>query len=353
MLPEARAGLVDRRSTLRAVLAEVTTDQARAIVAAMRHVATVDGARPLTDVERVAVTSAWHYLLRQTGDVSLDALPDVDPSALSDALADDALAHHALQFIAVVALVDGKIDDDELRVVLQYADALGIDADYLRDLAATAKGKLQAALADMTRQNLLSITGREWNLDDATGWLLPYRDAPDPSLHVRYDALRDEAEGTIGRAFWDWYHGHGFALPGEPDALNESFATPHDSTHVLSGYSTTPQGELLVSTFTAGMHPREPMSGHILPVIYSWHLGIEINEVAGSFRGALAPEKFWVAWDRGAQLTADTFDPGWDLFTVASRPLDDLRAEYHVPPLDKRFAASSDGTEGVDYHPIA
>ena len=37
--------------------------------------------------------------------------------------------------------------------------------------------------------------------------------------------------------------------------------------HVLSGYDTSLQGELLVSTFTAGMHPDEPITGHILPVI--------------------------------------------------------------------------------------
>jgi hypothetical protein len=30
-------------------------------------------------------------------------------------------------------------------------------------------------------------------------------------------------------------------------------------------------------TFTVGMHPLEPMAGHILPVIFSWHLGIELN----------------------------------------------------------------------------
>ena len=64
---------------------------------------------------------------------------------------------------------------------------------------------------------------------------------------------------------------------------------------ILSGYDTSPQGELLVSTFTAGMHPHEPMSGHILPVIMSWHMGIELVHLAGSSTGQLDPEKFWCA----------------------------------------------------------
>ena len=71
--------------------------------------------------------------------------------------------------------------------------------------------------------------------------------------------------------------------------MNEMFGTPHDCTHVIWGYDTTPQGELLVSTFTSRMHPVFPMAGHVLPVIYSWHVGIEFNKLAGSYKGALDP----------------------------------------------------------------
>ncbi|HEY7134857.1 MAG TPA: hypothetical protein VIB48_07315 [Acidimicrobiia bacterium] len=335
------------------MLTEVDEHEARAIAGAMLAVATLDGKRPPSEADTVTIGAAWHYLFRRPDELAVDTLAPLGPDDLAAALSSDAVAEHAARCLAITSLVDGVLDDDEIALVLRYSSALGLHDTYLRDLAETAKGHLQAALADMTRENLLSITGREWNIDDASEWLLPYRGAPDPALHERYVALERYPAGTLGRAFWDWYHGHGFVLPGQGDALNESFATPHDSTHILSGYSTTPQGELLVSTFTAGMHPEEPMAGHILPVIYSWHLGIEINKVAGSFRGALDPEKFWVAWERGGELTTDTFAPDWNFWRACERPVADLRAEYHVPPLDDRFAASSDGTEGVDYHPIA
>ena len=127
------------------------------------------------------------------------------------------------------------------------------------------------------------------------------REHPDPELVVRHEALGDLPVGTFGRTFFDFYWQNGFAFAGDPAGVNVEFATPHDSTHVLSGYDTTPQGELLVSTFTAGMHPHEPMSGHILPVIMTWHLGVELVQFAGKFSGALDPEKFWVAWDRGSE----------------------------------------------------
>ena len=87
---------------------------------------------------------------------------------------------------------------------------------------------------------------------------------------------------------------------GEPKALNADFAVPHDSVHVLTGYDTQARGELLASPFTAAMHPKHPMAGHILPVIFSWHLNTRINEVARDARGALDPQEFWHAWAAGA-----------------------------------------------------
>jgi ubiquinone biosynthesis protein Coq4 len=112
--------------------------------------------------------------------------------------------------------------------------------------------------------------------------------------------------------------------------VNSAFARPHDSTHAISGDDTTPVGEILVSTFTAGMHPKLPMEGHILPLIFSWHLGIAINKLAGSCRGAFDPEQFWNAWVRGARMTVDLFSSEWDFWANVEEPVDTLRQRYHA-----------------------
>jgi hypothetical protein len=97
---------------------------------------------------------------------------------------------------------------------------------------------------------------------------------------------------------------------------------------------------VLVSTFTAAMHKQHPMSGHILPVIWSWHLGIQLNAVAKSATGALDPEAFWLARDRGSGLAVDIFDRSWDFWALTGEPLADLRRRYAIPPL----AAAADAT---------
>jgi hypothetical protein len=106
---------------------------------------------------------------------------------------------------------------------------------------------------------------------------------------------------------------------------------PHDSVHVLTGYDTKPRGELLASTFTAAMHPKYPMAGHVLPVIFSWHLGVQINEVARDASGALDPEEFWHAWAAGTAVTVDTFAPDWDFWSHVEVPLGALREHWSIP----------------------
>ena len=157
-------------------------------------------------------------------------------------------------------------------------------------------------------------------------WLMPYKTKPDPALAKRFHALLDLSEETFGHAFAAFYRANKYAFPGEEEALNFAFAAPHDSSHLLAGYDTSPRGEVLASTFTASMHRNEAMSGHVLPVIFSWHLGIPLNELAGSAKGALDPQEFWHAWARGERMKVDLFGPDWDFWAATAQPVDTVRA---------------------------
>src|SRR5439155_6723900 len=213
-----------------------------------------------------------------------------------------------------------------------------------------AQRKLGEVRADIGRRNVRSFTGRD--LDEGIdAWLGVYREHADPALHERYQQLTRLPDGSFGRAFADFYAANGFAFPGVASSANEEFTTPHDSAHVLSGYDTSLQGELLVSTFTAGMHPDDAVAAHILPVIISWHLGVPLAEFAGAGTGSLDPKKFWVAWTRGDQLTGDTLAQDWDFWAYVDEPLEAVRHAMGVPALDPADAA--DGEYPDWYEPTA
>lgn len=281
-----------------------------------------------TQADDRAIVSAARYMF---GMVEPPGLRPVEPAALASALAGSSLGNDAVKFLTVMAFIDGTLDKSKIANVLRYARALGLHERYVDEIAEAAQGHVREALADMTRANMESITGKPWADADATKWLTPYDAAPDPALAQRFEALGGYPQESFGNAFYRQYKDNKYAFPGEPTALNIAFAVPHDSVHVLTGYGTTPRGELLASTFTAGMHPHFPMAGHILPVIFSWHLGIEINPVASDAKGALDPQEFWRAWAAGHASKTDTFAPGWDFWAYVREPLDTVRARLSIP----------------------
>jgi hypothetical protein len=313
------------------LLPHIKPSEARAILGAMRAIAETGGA--LTDADRVALKSTDRYIFGHAPSLDLTQVSSIGPEALSAALHDPALAEEALKFMTVMAFMDGVLDKPKITKVLDYAQALGIHAHYLDQIAEVARDHIQAVLADMTRCNMESVTNKAWLGGDVNAWLQPYgpNGRPDPALAQRFADLAHLSADTFGYSFWSHFQENGYAFPGAPGALNAAFSVPHDSVHVVAGYDTSPRGELLASTFTASMHRRYPMAGHVLPVILSWHLKIAINDVARDAAGALDPEAFWRAWAAGAETTVDTFAPDWDFWDFADQPLKALRARWSVP----------------------
>jgi hypothetical protein len=318
------------KSDIPPLLRAASPAQTKAILGAMRAVAESGGAA--SEDDRSALASADRYIFGHDGPFQFDALGPVEPAALRAALAGSDLAEDAVKFLTVMAFVDGSLDKAKIASVLRYAAAFGIEERYLDDIAKAAHGRLQEVLADMTRCNMVSITGRPWSGGDVNKWLLPYGGAgADAEVARRFENLGALGAATFGHSFWAHFKDNGYDFPGAPKALNAAFSVPHDSVHVLTGYDTTPRGELLASTFTASMHPEYPMAGHVLPVIFSWHLKIEINRVAQDAGHALDPMEFWHAWAAGAAAGVDTFAPDWDFWAYVAEPLATLRERWSIP----------------------
>ncbi|TAJ38215.1 MAG: hypothetical protein EPO67_02205 [Reyranella sp.] len=311
---------------------EIGRRESDAILGAMRQVA-LAGGRAISHADTASILAAGHYLLRRPELADISTLPAAEPADLVAVLRNRTIAEEAMKYLAIMAMVDGSLDHDKLKRVLEYSRALDIEADYLTDLVEAASGHLAWATADMWRKNFDSVLSRSTEGLDPGVWIRPYEGAnADPALVARYEALGKLPQNTFGKALWDFDKKNGYPFPGDPTALNAAFGTAHDSTHVISGYDTSARGELLVSTFTAGMHPINPMSGHILPVIFFFHFGEQMNDVGHAGKGGLDPDEFWHAWARGEEMTVDIFDPKWSVWDWVERDLEELRQAWNVTP---------------------
>jgi hypothetical protein len=233
------------------MLVQVDREQARAILGAMRQVATTGERISLTDISHRAIAAASRIVFHDM-DFVVQHCPPCGPRELATVLSRELQAMWGVRFLAVMALADGVLDKDKVDLALEYAAVLDVREAYLKQLLASAHGNLSWALADMTRQNIVSLWDQPWPGDeDVMALFLPYfGKQADSALVERHEALGRLPEGTLGRGYWEIYKKNDYAFPGDPKGVNAAFARPHDSTHVISGYDMTPHGEILVSTFT-------------------------------------------------------------------------------------------------------
>ena len=211
-----------------------TPTEAQTILKAMRVVAEAGSA--LTAADRASIVAAARYIFKLTLPPDLAGLTPPKPDELKALAANPDLATEAVRFATVMAFVDGTLDNTKLGAVLTLAATLGVEADFVHDIAEITQGHVHEATAHMIRANLESITGKPWTTDDdAMAFFLPYKGAKaDPALAARFHALAQLPEGTFGHAFAVFYLSQKYAFPGQEAALNIKFAAPHDSSHLLA-----------------------------------------------------------------------------------------------------------------------
>jgi len=80
-----------------------------------------------------------------------------------------------------------------------------------------------------------------------------------PSVKIDFEALSRMPEGTLGRAFADYFARNGiepfsfeYALEDDADYLNKRYRETHDIHHILTGYGIDPIGEVELQAFYYG-----------------------------------------------------------------------------------------------------
>jgi hypothetical protein len=240
----------------------------------------------------------------------------------------------------VVSLADGPTTEAQSKLMSAYARALGVDEPALRVLGELAHYHMvlfrldflrRSHIADMLRGAVL----RDGFIATAKSFAAFRGIREDPAVVARYEALERLPHDTVGYAFWKHCTDNGFALPGAPFGFPEA-GVYHDFTHVLSGYSTKPEGEVQIGGFVAGYKKHTPIF-MILFVMLTFSAGINVTPVdQPNSVGILAEpglaDAFFVAVERGSRVPIDLSD-GWDHWAWVEKPLAQARSELNITPL--------------------
>jgi hypothetical protein len=301
-----------------------------AVGRALRQVATAEATRPLEREQHAYVAAIGAYLLGDELDV-VNARP-LAPDELAAALPSPAIREPVVDLLTVVPYADATLSPAKVALVGRFADALGIGEAGLRRRRDVVHPLALAARAHYAREHRY-----DWSAQDR---IQPVRarlrewERGDPRLAARFHALDELHPDTLGRAYADFCRNRQYPLPGEPGAPPESLGLArHDLAHVLTGCSTTSEGEVLLSALLAGN-----ARGDGLLVAAVGLLAAPEVPPAGTRLPSHAD--YWAAVARGAAMTAPVMSPAWDPWAHVGRPLDAVRAELGIGPAPDVVAAA-------------
>jgi hypothetical protein len=225
---------------------------------AMKTIASAAG--PIGPAQRGLMEAAQKVILHVDADI--DTLPPVTPAELAAGFPGAELRQQFANGMLVMAVADGVPARETLAKVEAFGAALGIASPVLADLRLLAEQHMLLFKLDFLRRgHIADIMKNELRNRGLFGFaksVLGMRGlTEDPALAARYSAWEKLPEGTLGRSLIDFYNQHGFSVPGERNGFPEA-GLYHDFSHLLGGYSTEPDGEVEVASFTAGYKRERP-----------------------------------------------------------------------------------------------
>lgn len=264
----------------------------------------------------------------------LMAARPVTPAQIAQVMTQPHQRKRLLQMAIVMAMVDGETAPQQQKALRSLASALSVDEQGLRVLQEAATGHQLLARFDMFRRMMKKLVVPALHDEGIIGVkkviaAMFFKRGENPAVAKKYHQLEQLPQGTLGYAFWQHYTQNHFPFPGEAGGIPERLVF-HDLGHLLSGYDTTPAGEIQQGAFQAGFI-REDGFAFLLFVILQFHWGIKITPVADPSEGLFDIPLVIHALQRGAACKVDLSDR-WNFWEVVNLPLEEVRDRFGIPP---------------------
>ena len=284
--------------------------------------------------EQLAVLAALAAHLWDRPDLDLAAVVPAGPEATREALGSAALCRRFHEVHLTLEACRHPQTPAQVARVEDYAEAMGTPGADLALFRRFVDDGAERAMADTARFIDGMLAAR---VEPPLAGLPVDATHAEPALAERLLAFADLEEGSLGRAYLDYYEQTGLAVPGTvPSALNHFFVG-HDMTHVIAGIATTAPGEVALSAFQLAMEDNDLNTSALLASLICHEAGFG---TAGTFD----PEDSTLAQPGAAELLASEMARGSDCtadfslvdhLALAPLPLAEVRRRFGVrPPAD-------------------
>ncbi len=307
-------------------------------MAMVTRAATSGLARP----QRAMLDAAQTLVLETNLDV--DTLAPIEARELASHCDDPAQARQLIRMMLAMSLADGPPTREQMALLSTFAEALNVTEPAVNVVRHLANNRLLLFRLAFARHSHVRIYIR--NTYRLLGGVLPVVKAilrfrgvirEDLALAARFHALGDLPEETLGYHFYRHCREAGLPFSGEKGGFPPG-ALYHDFTHVLAGYDTSPEGEMKAAAFQAGFtqHDADFFTALFAIVIHTAGINLApfpMPVLLGRIgQGSLAVDVLH-ALERGASMKVD-LGGGWDFWEYVERPIEVVREQLGVPPLN-------------------
>jgi ubiquinone biosynthesis protein Coq4 len=281
-----------------------------------------------TDEQR-SLLAAVVALAWGRSDLDLSEMTPLDPAEAAAALRTREARRRVGEIAAALELCRHPLTDAQVSLTEEYAVALGhngADLTLARDLV---HRHAALALADLRRFE--GEVRPAWSERTLVAEYLDATPRADAELLARLRSFSSLPEGSLGRAYLEFYEAHGIELPGD-DPTTPAFFVGHDMNHVIAGYGTTAPEEIALSAMLIGISDDDPHWVILLAGLMAYEVGLA-TRITGKSEVMARPgaaDMFADAMRRGTQCT-DDFSVA-DHLSLVELPLDEVRARFGVPP---------------------
>ncbi|MEO0458551.1 MAG: hypothetical protein AAF152_18500 [Cyanobacteria bacterium P01_A01_bin.114] len=277
-------------------------------------------------------------------DWNWDRLEPLVPEKWTVPLPDLIARQQLIQALVVLTVAEGRRDWQTFTRIRQLARILQVKGAGLRYLWLWCRGAERLLALDIYWHGFIAQKYRyEWQRR-GWGWLIggigTYQGLwKNQALAQRYQQLQYLPSETLGYQFWHFYQQQHYAFPGEKKGIHEGLLF-HDMTHVLGGFDTTPEGELLAVALMVGYQKSGDPLASLLFIILQQHAGVQTGLLSQAKKGLLnqaaIADRFIQALIAGSQMTVD-LSQTWSPWQVIDQPVESLRQRYS---LDLNFSTT-------------
>jgi hypothetical protein len=282
-----------------------------AIVSTLYTATDVDGG-PTQEQRRLLEALSQHVL-----QVSPSSSGSITPEESAAVIEQPRLRCAVGEILVTLELVRHPASSSLTRRVAEYLAAFEIEDGF------------QQLAADYLAQDRARVQ-EDWDRVRQPDLIEPFvQDLTGDALTEKMEGLGDLPAGSLGRGLFEFYRRNGFPWAPEDDRTN---LIPHDLTHVLAGYGTTPEAEVALQAFLIGTARGESYFSSLLAALLLFEVGMlpfpDIEPVTAVLDRPGAADLFAVALERGLQCPADI---AGDHQSMLARPLSEVRAELGIP----------------------